>query len=171
MPPRPLSNVTCMQTAKRSSGSPPARLQRSTLAGLRRQVNAPVGVFASKHALAECVPNASVMKAAAAEVAHVAGPRCRLPGCSCRCCRARGTLGRRTPGCRRAPQAPVKWWVETLSPLRSKSHAPVGPWPLARITLGLRGPSASAPSAHSGKLSKGRGKAGSVPPGRSARRK
>ena len=83
--------------------------------GLRGHVNALAGVFASKHALAECGPNASVMKAAAAEVAHVGGPRCRLPGCSCRCCRARGTQGRRTPGCRRVPQAPVKWWVETLS--------------------------------------------------------
>ena len=84
--------------------------------GLRGQVNAPeLGVLASKHALAECGPNASVMKAAAAEVAHAGGPCCPTPGCSCRCCRARGTLGRRTPACRRAPQAPVKWWGKPLS--------------------------------------------------------
>ena len=31
--------------------------------GLRRQVNALAGVFASKHALAERMPNASVMEA------------------------------------------------------------------------------------------------------------
>ena len=31
--------------------------------GLRRQVNALAGMFASKRALAECVPNASVMEA------------------------------------------------------------------------------------------------------------
>ena len=28
---------------------------------------------------------------------------------------ARGTRGRRAPGCRGAPQAPVKWWGKPLS--------------------------------------------------------
>ena len=98
--------------------------------GLRGHVNALAGVLASKHALAECGPNASVMKAAAAEVAHVGGPRCRTAGCSCRCYRARGTLGRRTPCRRRAPQAPVKWWVETLSrcAVEAMQSRPSSPW-------------------------------------------
>ena len=69
-----------------------------------------------------------MLAAVADELAHVGGPRCRTPGCSCRCCGARGTLGRRTPGCRRAPQAPVKWWGKPSQPLRSESHAPIGPW-------------------------------------------
>ena len=117
------------------------------------------------NALAECVPNASVMKAAAAEVAHEGGPRCRLPGCSCRCCRARGTLGSRTPGCRRAPQAPVKWWVETLSRCAVKAMRPSAPGRLPGSRSATEGSASWGPDPHSSKLSKVQGRAGSSLPG------
>ena len=137
--------------------------------GLRGQVNALAGVLASKHALAECGPNASAMKAAAAEVAHAGGPRCRTPGCGCRCCRARGTLGRRTPCRRRAPQAPVKWWVETLSRYAVIAMRPSAPGRLQGSRSWRDRASSARP--HSGKLSEDQGKAGPVPPGQSALRK
>ena len=79
-------------------------------------------LLASKHALAECGPNASVMKAAAAEVAHAGGPRCRTPGCGCRCCRARANSG--TPDARSPARASstCKMVGGNPQPLRSDCH-------------------------------------------------
>ena len=78
---------------------------------------------------------APVMKAAAAEVAHVGGPRCRLPGCSCRCCcrcAAAAAADARSPA---RASSTCKVVNGDPQPLCSESHAPVGPWPLARFII------------------------------------
>ena len=49
------------------------------------------------------------------------------------CIRESGTPDARLPG---RASSTCKVVGETPQPLRSESHAPVGPWPLARITLG-----------------------------------
>ena len=74
------------------------------------------------------VRSAPVVKAAAAGAAGPGGSRCRLPGLQLLVQNgARGTRGRRAPGCRRAPQAPVKWWVETLSRCAVTAMRPSAP--------------------------------------------
>ena len=57
---------------------------------------------------------------------------------------------------------------KTPQPLRSESHAHIGPWPLAGITLGREDRACRGPGPHSSKLRKDQSEGRLVPPGQYA---